>query len=278
MRYRVTHASTYRYTHSAALSLNEAWLGARTTEFQSCLSHRFRIDPEPDFHRTRNDYFGNAVDIFAFEKPHRRLEIVSETLVEVRSPVPRGNDEGIQTEIFRLPSPFIRPSADFAAYGRLSFLPGRPWTEALDDLNQRVFHDFTYDPRATSIGTPVEDFFRNRRGVCQDYAHFLIAVLRSLGIPARYVSGYLNTLPPPGKAKVWGADASHAWVAVHDPGAGWLDLDPTNGVRVQNDHITVAWGRDYGDVPPLKGVVLGGGTQTLEVQVTVQANPDRGFD
>jgi transglutaminase-like putative cysteine protease len=269
VRYRVTHSSAYQYTGPAALSLNEAWLRPRDTGFQTVVSHRYRIDPEPDFHRTRTDFFGNPVDVFAFEKPHRRLEIVSESEVEVTAHRPQGNEEGPQTDLFRLPSPFLRTSAGFAAYGRVSFLPGRPWAEALADLNQRVFRDFTYDPKATEISTPVEEFFQKRRGVCQDFAHFLIAVLRSLGIPARYVSGYLNTVPPPGKAKVWGADASHAWVSVHGPGSGWLDVDPTNGIAVQADHVTLGWGRDYGDVPPLKGVVLGGGTQTLEVQVTV---------
>jgi transglutaminase-like putative cysteine protease len=156
------------------------------------------------------------------------------------------------------------------AYGRACFPQGRDAAEALFDLNRRVFADFTYDAKATQIGTPVEEFFVKRRGVCQDFSHLLVALLRSLSIPARYVSGYLNTVPPPGKDKVFGADASHAWVAAWLPQLGWVDVDPTNGLVVGDGHVTLAWGRDYGDVAPLKGVVLGGGAQTLKVEVTVQ--------
>ena len=273
MRYHVVHSSEYIYTTPAALSLNEACLTARQTPFQKVLRHGFQTDPRADYHRDRTDWFGNHWRLYAFEKPHKRLEIVSTHELEVfRGPF-SGDGAADGYEPFLHPSPFIRPCEDFASYGRSSFPPGGDRVEGLADLSRRIYRDFAYDPKATEIGTPVEEFFRKRRGVCQDYSHLMLAVLRSLGIPARYVSGYLNTLPPPGKEKVFGADASHAWVAAWTVERGWIDFDPTNGIVVGNDHITLAWGRDYGDVTPLKGVVLGGGTQKLEVKVTVIAQP-----
>jgi transglutaminase-like putative cysteine protease len=270
VRFRVDHGSEYQYSTPAALSLNEACLTARASPFQTVLGHSFHTEPRAEYHRDRTDFFGNHWRLFAFERPHRRLQIVSSLEVEVnRGRLGDGAAEGYQP--FLAPSPFVRVGQAFADYGRPSFYGHRSRPEALADLTERVFRDFTYDPKATVISTPVEEFFRLRRGVCQDFSHLMLAVLRSLGVPARYVSGYLNTQPPPGKPKVVGADASHAWVAAWDPSAGWIDLDPTNGIVVANDHITVAWGRDYGDVTPLKGVVLGGGTQKLEVKVTVLA-------
>lgn len=267
MIYTVTHSSEYRYSTPAALSLNEACLTARRTPFQALRKHTFQTEPAADYHRDRVDWFGNHWRLYAFEKPHRRLEIVSTQEVAVER---NAAGDGVLTgyEPFLLSSPFVRVTDSFAAYGR-DILSTADLPSAVADLTRKIFSDFAYDPEATEIGTPVEEFFRNRRGVCQDYAHLMIAVLRSCGVPARYVSGYLNTQPPPGKKKVWGADASHAWVAAWFPHQGWIDFDPTNGILVAEDHITLAWGRDYGDVTPLKGVVLGGGRQTLEVKVTV---------
>jgi len=271
MRYRVIHSSEYTYATPAALSLNDACLVARETPFQKVHAQEFHTEPRDDYHKDRTDWFGNHWRLYAFEKPHKRLEIVSTHDVEVfrRGSLGDGSTSGYKP--FLAPSPFIRPSEGFAAYGRSSFPSGGDPVAGLTDLTQRLFHDFRYDPKATEIGTPVEEFFTERKGVCQDFAHLMLAILRSLGIPARYVSGYLNTLPPPGKEKVFGADASHAWVAAWSPGYGWVDFDPTNGIVVGDDHITLAWGRDYGDVTPLKGVVLGGGPQKLEVKVTVLA-------
>lgn len=266
MKYDITHASEYSYSTPAALSLNDACLLVRSTEHQTVTKHSITTEPRADHHRDRQDWFGNLWRFYAFERPHQRLVIVSHHVVEVNR---TWTTESGPWEPFLYPSPFIRPSETLAAYGRSSFPPGGDPMEGLTDLTRRLFQDFHYDPKATEIGTPVEEFFRNRRGVCQDYAHLMIAILRSLGVPGRYVSGYLNTLPPPGKEKVLGADASHAWVGAWVAGQGWRDFDPTNGLVVGHDHITVAWGRDYGDVTPLKGVVLGGGNQTLEVKVTV---------
>jgi transglutaminase-like putative cysteine protease len=154
-------------------------------------------------------------------------------------------------------------------YAAASFPAGRPTLEALLDLTQRIYRDFTYDPRATTVSTPLNQVWRTRRGVCQDFAHFQIGCLRALGLPARYVSGYLVTKPPPGKPRLVGADASHAWVALYCPGVGWIDADPTNNVLPAEHHITVAYGRDFSDVSPVKGVILGGGHHTLSVAVDV---------
>lgn len=269
MKYQILHSSEYCYTHPAALSLNELCLIPRFTPFQKVIRHSFTSTPLDDYHRDRTDFFGNHWRLYAFEKPHSRLEILANHSVEVN----RDNSLGINyqevIDPFFFPSPMVRIHSYLADYGRRSFPLGRNTFDGIMDLNQRLFSDFIYDPKATTIETPLEEFFEKRKGVCQDYAHLMLAILRSLGFPARYVSGYLNTLPPPGKEKVLGADASHAWVAVHIPEMGWIDFDPTNGILVSNDHITLAWGRDYGDVTPLKGVVLGGGSQKLNVKVTV---------
>jgi transglutaminase-like putative cysteine protease len=270
-KYRVIHSSEYKYAVPAALSLNDACLWARKTPFQTVVSHAFETEPHADYHRDRVDWFGNHWRLYAFERPHKRLEIVSRHTVEVNRGQAWGDGVIGGGDAFLSISPFVRWNEAMTVYGRVSFPEGRPLKEAFSDLTRRLFRDFAYDPKATQISTPVEEFFRLRRGVCQDFTHLMLSILRSLGIPARYVSGYLNTLPPPGKEKVFGADASHAWVAALDPEAGWVDLDPTNGVVVADDHITLAWGRDYGDVTPLKGVVLGGGPQTLDVKVSVIA-------
>jgi transglutaminase-like putative cysteine protease len=264
----VIHTTKYEYTNPAALSLNDVCLVVRNTRFQTVSQHAFVTEPKDDYHRDRVDFFGNHWRLYAFEKPHRHLRITSRNWVDV---APHHGPDGVTEgwEPFVPPSPFVRWNAEFAAYARLSFPAGGDVQQGLLELNQRLFRDFEYDPKATEISTPVEEFFAQRKGVCQDFSHLMVALLRSVGIPARYVSGYLNTVPPPGKEKVVGADASHAWVSAYVEGAGWLDLDPTNGVAVNENHIVVAWGRDYGDVMPLKGVVLGGGTQKLDVEVTV---------
>ena len=268
MKYLVIHSSEYVYTNPAALSLNEACLTARSTPFQAVRRHSFQTEPRDDYHRDRLDWFGNHWRLYAFEKPHKRLQIVSTHEIEVFRSGSKGDGVLTGFEPFLHASPFVRLSAAFADYGRPSLSGTNPF-DGLVDLTQRLFRDFAYDPKATEISTPVEEFFAKRRGVCQDFSHLMVAILRSLGVPARYVSGYLNTQPPPGKEKVFGADASHAWVSAWLPTLGWVDLDPTNGILVGDDHITLSWGRDYGDVTPLKGVVLGGGNQKLEVKVTV---------
>jgi transglutaminase-like putative cysteine protease len=178
-------------------------------------------------------------------------------------------DPDSQAGEFLFESPHVTTSPAFADYAAESFTTGRPLLEALLHFTARIFHDFRFDKRATTVATPVEEVFRKRRGVCQDFAHFGIACLRSIGLPARYVSGYLETLPPPGRPRLIGADASHAWFAVWCPGFGWIDADPTNNVLPADRHITLAWGRDFSDVSPLRGVVIGGGGHGLGVSVDV---------
>lgn len=273
MRYHLIHRSAYSYTEPAALSLNEACLGLRPSPFQTVISRSFSTEPPCDYHRERLDWFGNSWRLYAFEKPHTSLVIETRHEVEVSQGYGGGDGSENGYEPYLYPSPFIRTNKDFASYGRASFPQGTPTRDGVLDLCDRLHRDIRYDPKATTIATPVETFFAQRRGVCQDYAHLMVAILRSLGIPARYVSGYLNTVAPPGKEKVLGADASHAWVSAWIKGHGWVDMDPTNGVSGGQNHITLAWGRDYGDVTPLKGVVLGGGIQKLKVEVTVLANP-----
>ena len=176
---------------------------------------------------------------------------------------------------FCLDSPLVRAEAALGEYAAGSFAPGRPLTDAVADLMARIHADFAYDPTATDVTTPPLDVLRRRRGVCQDFAHLAIGCLRSLGLAARYVSGYLETVPPPGQAKLAGADASHAWLQVYLPDVGWQDWDPTNNLQPTDRHVVTAWGRDYGDVPPLKGIIYGGGeTHSIEVQVDVIALPD----
>jgi transglutaminase-like putative cysteine protease len=172
---------------------------------------------------------------------------------------------------FVLESPFVSCSRAIRDYASESFPSGRALLEAVMDLTQRIYRDFTYDPHFTTLATPLSEVMGKRRGVCQDFAHLATACLRSLGLAARYVSGYLETLPPPGQAKLVGADASHAWIAVYLPGEGWAEFDPTNDCMAGERHITLAWGRDYGDVAPLKGVMSGGGSHTLKVAVDVEA-------
>jgi transglutaminase-like putative cysteine protease len=221
--------------------------------------------------------------------PHRALSVVSRTEVEVapgpelvagaspawelvRDQARRPRAAGwLDAAGFVFPSPYVTISTAAAAYASPSFTPGRPVLEAALELSSRIHADFTYDQRATTVATPVDEVLVRRRGVCQDFAHLALACLRALGVPARYVSGYLATTPPPGKQKVIGADASHAWLAVYSPDTGWLDLDPTNDVVPGERHITLGWGRDFGDVTPIRGVIMGGGDHDLHVSVDVSA-------
>lgn len=177
---------------------------------------------------------------------------------------------GLEAYQFGFESARIRIRPEFASYALQSFRPGRPMPEALRDLTARIHNDFRFDSKVTNVRTPTEEVFRKRRGVCQDFAHLQIACLRSLNLAARYVSGYLRTYPPPGRPRLVGADASHAWVSAYCPGSGWLDMDPTNNVVPSDGHVTLAWGRDYGDVSPLRGLILGGGAHTLKVAVDME--------
>lgn len=287
MNYTITHQTTYEYDAPVTVCHNYAMLAPRSGSRALCHSHRLVVRPTPSVSARRTDYFGNALQVFSIEQNHRKLVVTAKSKVTVSMQVlPTAAETEPWEDVvawmadrkpgwfdaspFTFASPRIPEYPDFGAFARESFTPRRPVVEALLDLTGRIHRDFAYDNDATSVDTPVTEAFRIRRGVCQDFAHVQIGCLRSLGIPARYVSGYLRTLPPPGKPRLSGADESHAWVAAWGgPSVGWVELDPTNGAACTSDQIPVAWGRDYGDVVPMKGIILGGGGNRLTVAVDV---------
>jgi len=289
VKYGVLHETVYGYESPVVLSQQLLHLTPRPLDFQKLLQHRIAVDPAPAETTGRDDYFGNPVTRILLAAPHGRLTVSAESQVEVAPRAApgsagawedardrlRGGGEALLDPIqFIFESPHVELFRDLAAYAQASFAPGRDLLAAVLDLMKRIHGDFIFDPKATSVSTPVREVLAKRRGVCQDFAHFMIGCLRTLGIPARYVSGYILTAPPPGKARLVGADASHAWVSVYCGGAAdaagtWIDLDPTNDVIVGDAHVTLAWGRDFSDVTPMRGVILGGGEQELEVRVTV---------
>jgi transglutaminase-like putative cysteine protease len=280
--YQVVHTTGYAYTESVSVSHHVARLSPRALPWQECLTHVLEIDPRPSVQVSHVDYFGNLTTFFAMQGAHAGLRVTARSTVSVSPrPVPDPSTTPaweLAADRTALPlealdalfdSLAIAASPVFANYARPSFPAGRPLMEAVVDLTARIYADFTFDPDATTVTTPLSEVFQLRRGVCQDFARVEIACLRSLGIPALYVSGYLETAPPPGTPRRIGADASHAWLAVYCPGKGWIDVDPTNNVLPSTGHITLAWGRDYGDVSPIRGVILGGGGHTLQVSVDV---------
>ena len=288
IRYRVTHVTEYRYTASVPQCQNEAHLLPRATPRQKCESGQLRIEPLPAVYQDREDFFGNRVTYFAIQESHANLSVTaqSEVLIapaalpplrdsptweESRHTVSKdASHAGIEARQFLLDSPLVYSSASLAAYAATSFVPDRPLLEAVADLVQRIYQEFTYEPEATTVSTPLNEVLDHRQGVCQDFAHVAIGCLRTHGIAARYVSGYLETTVPDGQPQLTGAAASHAWVSAYCPGQGWIDFDPTNNSMPTDQHITVAWGRDYSDVTPLKGVVAGGGSPVLNVAVTAE--------
>ena len=289
MRYVIIHKTGYRYSAPASLSQNELFLRPRQTVLQNVVESSISIFPEPQYQHRRTDYYGNTVDVFMIQHPHDELEITASSVVETNIPVLpfqpktapweevarrlaiRSQPADLEASQFVFASPMVSLSSEVLAYARPSFSPGTPLLVGAFDLMHRIFTEFVYDRTASNVDTTVERVLANRKGVCQDFAHLAISCLRALGIAARYVSGYLETIPPPGKTKVFGADASHAWVSVFLPDFGWVDFDPTNNQMVNERYITLAWGRDYGDVAPVKGVVMGGGTHRLSVMVDVAA-------
>lgn len=287
MRYDISHRTIYGYAIDVSVSHHVARMMPRTLPHQRCLSHDLTIDPNPSLVTHREDYFGNRATFFTVASSHRTLIVASQSRVDVSArewPAANGTPAWetvrdlfvggaacaeVEAQEFIFPSAFVPPLPQLGAYAAASFPAGRPVLEGVLDLMQRMAADFTFDPKATTVATPLGDVIKNRRGVCQDFAHFQIGCLRALGLPARYVSGYLETLPPPGKPKLVGADASHAWVQVFIPGFGWADVDPTNNLMPSERHITLAVGRDFDDVSPLRGVIVGGGKHQLTVAVDV---------
>jgi len=282
MRYEATHVTRYRYEEPVAQSLSQAHLMPRAFPGQRVIESKIDIQPEPAVFERRKDYFGNDVTTFAVFRSHDRMAVTCNSIVEIE-PLPfleasisweearvrlaaHADEASLEAYEFVFDSPYAGSSVELAKYAHEVFAPGRPLLEAAMQLSARINADFLYRPKSTSIDMPLAEVFANRRGVCQDFAHVMIGALRSLSLAARYVSGYLRS-----NANYQGAGASHAWVAVFIPGSGWLNLDPTNNVIPSDGHVTLAWGRDYGDVTPVKGITLGGGVQTVEVEVRVEA-------
>ncbi len=286
MRYQVVHETRYSYDEPVTLGHNQLRLTPRSFSRQVCYAARIRIEPLPSRTRTWTDAFGNEVTYFTLEAPHHSLVISLAADVEVL----RGQEfrmvdpewETVRDQLrnpssplmleaaqFLFDSPQIQGSAAAQEYARPSFPPRRPMYEALLDLTHRIHADFHYDPSATTVSTTTKELLQLKRGVCQDFAHLQITCLRSLGLAARYVSGYLATHPPAEGPRLVGADASHAWASVYFPDAGWIDFDPTNDKLAGMEHVTLAWGRDYHDVAPITGLILGGGSSTLQVAVDV---------
>jgi transglutaminase-like putative cysteine protease len=285
MRYAIVHETSYAYESPVVLSQQLLHLTPRALPWQRCEQHRIAIEPVPGELEEREDYFGNPVTQIVLAAPHSRLGVRVESRVsvepralpaagapweEVRERL-RGLGEPCPLEPvqYLFESPHVECFKELADYAAASFAGGRSLLEAALDLMRRVHAEFKFDPRATSVSTPLRAVLKKRRGVCQDFAHLMIGCLRTLGLAARYVSGYILTTPPPGKPRLVGADASHAWASVYCPPAGWVDLDPTNDCIVDDEHVTLGWGRDFSDVTPMRGVILGGGEQKLAARVTV---------
>jgi len=287
VRYDVRHRTDFVYSAPVSISHHLLHLTPRQTGNQRTEVWRVALTPAPAIRRTEVDFFGNPVEHLTIQDEHFRLVVQARGTLVVDPPTAvdpaatpawekaRVNGsavtdpEVLAAQPFAYDSPMTRSDEQVWAWARESFTPGRPVLEAALELNHRIHEDFEYDPTATTVSTPVGEVFRIRRGVCQDFAHLMLAGLRGVGIPARYVSGYLLTYPPPGGQKLQGSDASHAWVSVRVPGHGWVDLDPTNDKLTTTEHVTLAWGRDYGDVSPVKGAIVGGGEHQVRVAVDV---------
>ena len=289
MIFRVRHLTTYNYVEPVLVAHHQAHLAPRSFQYQTCRRTLLRVTPEPaSLVMDGVDYFGNNIAFFTLQDPHKTLTVESVSRVEVRprdlpAPGETPDWESVVGMLRRGAGPIVLEAAEYTfespfvpcgnpkvvEYAKKSFPPEQPILAGLLDLLHRIYKDFTYDPAATTLATPIARVLAEKRGVCQDFAHLAIACARSLGLPARYVSGYLRTHVAPGRTRLVGADASHAWFAIFCPGIGWVDFDPTNNVQPSVEHITVAYGRDFGDVSPVAGILTGGGSHIVKVSVDV---------
>ena len=289
MHYTVEHLTRYAYTAPVSQSWQLARLTPRELPWQRLVSHALHIDPLPDERRDELDSFGNTVTHFGLHGAHRVLAVRMACAVEVGerpAVVPLGahdppweavrdairhatRHDDLEPASLCEPTPLLPFSDAALAYAGASFTGGRAWIDAVRSLMHRIHADFAFEPGATTVSTSVDEVLAQRRGVCQDFAHLMLACLRGLGLPARYVSGYLLTEPPPGRPRLMGVDASHAWVAAYSPQHGWVEFDPTNDQLADTRYITLGWGADFADVAPLRGVFFGGGEQRLQVAVSV---------
>lgn len=289
MQYQVTHTTKYTYPQPVSLCHNIARLLVRNSDGQVCTNTSIAINPEPDILQEYDDYFGNRVIYFAIQKEHRELMVTIQSTVEkqlqqnqvldfykdiswesARQMLLEPGDANFEARQFVYETSYTKSSDEILQYTLPSFAPGRSVFEAVKDIMHRIYKDFEFDPGFTTLATPLSQVMAARKGVCQDFAHLAIACLRAMGLPARYVSGYIETLPPEGKEKLVGVDASHAWFSVFIPNTGWVDFDPTNNILPGLQHITIGWGRDYADITPLKGIIQSSGTHELAVSVDVR--------
>lgn len=284
MIYHLRHLTSFRYTQPVTFVYNTLHLKPRELPWQKVQSFQLEIEPDPVVQTERLDYFGNTATFFMIQTPHDAMKVLTKSVIEVLPRplvgpigIPWDNARqamrtdtsanGLDAYQYSFASAYAKPMAEARAYALPSCRPGLSIHAVATDLMQRIDTDFTFDPKATTVATPVLEVLQNRRGVCQDFAHLMISCLRSIGIAARYMSGYIQTLPPEGQPRLAGADASHAWVAAYCPQAGWLELDPTNNQTADEQYITLGWGRDYYDISPAKGVLFGGGKHTVHAQV-----------
>jgi len=292
-RYQIRHITRYKYAERVTRCYNLAHVVPRDTDRQRCIKTTVSVSPTPTRAQKRTNYFDNIAYHFEIQKSHTELEITADSEVQVEERNHVNNldlgatysdvlaflrdtltPETIDARQYLLGSTMIEISADLAEYARPSFAPDRSLKSCVSDLTARIFNEFAYDPNSTTVATPLADVLAQKRGVCQDFAHFQIGCLRAMGIPARYVSGYIETLPKPGEKKLVGSDATHAWVSCFCPEEGWLEFDPTNNTQANSQHIVTAFGRDYFDVTPVRGVIFGGGRlPILEVSVDVARLP-----
>ena len=287
MRYQIHHVTTYEYSESVSISHNEARLVPRVTGYQRPLGTRLLVEPAATVMVEDADYYGNVLHFFTLQEAHVRLSVTANSEVELLPFEPPAlalsmawehvrervradrTQEGLRALEFSMESPQVEKTPGLREYAAESFTPKRPVFEAVFELTRRIQADFAYIPGSTNVSTPLSTVLETRQGVCQDFAHLEIGMLRAFGIPACYVSGYIQTVPAPGQPKLQGADATHAWVSVYCPGFGYVDFDPTNGCIPRDEHITLARGRDFSDVSPLRGVILGGGDHIVRVGVDV---------
>lgn len=289
-RYQIFHDTHYKYDSPVSLAQQLAHLWPRPSEWQRCTEQQLLISPIPTIRRDEFDVFGNPLTRLAFERPHDELQVNARLQVEVlerpvldfqQSPTWESTRNAMMYSTrpmsadileacrYRFESPYVHLKQSFIEFSADCFTAGQPLMLCVQALMEKIFTEFTFDGEATQVATPLVEVLETRRGVCQDFAHLMLACLRSRGLSARYISGYLLTQPPPGQPRLIGADASHAWVSVFCPVLGWVDFDPTNNVQPALEHISLAWGRDFSDVSPLRGVILGGGNHDPEVRVTV---------
>jgi transglutaminase-like putative cysteine protease len=288
VRYRVSHLSRYTYGSPVDLAAHLLHLRPRPLPWQQVISDRIVAEPAGARRRDAEDHFGNVATWLFLDRPHADFSVTAESVVEVSYPVPPDDTPAWETVAeaalgvsagraaeYRFNSPMAPAVAETREYAAVSFSKGRPVLEALCDLNDRIYHEFRFRSGVTTISTPVTQVMKRREGVCQDFTHLMVSALRGLGLPARYNSGYIRTKPPPGQKRRQGSDQSHAWVGAWlGPEHGWVDLDPTNGIVVHEEHVLLGWGRDYGDVSPVQGIILGGGSHHLKVAVDLEPDED----